>query len=336
MKVLLVSDLSGHALGNSFIRAFRSIGIEPLTFDLGSVESKYSKLGKIGKKVHTFWPVEAWIRKANRELAIEFRHQMPDLVMVVGNVQVLYGVLAFLRSLRPCKIVLYWPDTLINLTSYQKESATLYDAVATYSSSTIEAFKQIGFREALFFPFAGDVEFLGSALPGNDFAYDISFAGGWRPEREATLASIVHAFPELKVLIKGTDWERFCTRKELLKFCEPKPVYGKNFGDFIRQSRINLNVIDDTNYPAANMRFFEVPAVGGLQLSSSCPEMENILLDKEDILYYRNESEMLNQVNWVLNNPAEASRIRQSAREKIAREHTYSLRIQKLLSTIGL
>jgi spore maturation protein CgeB len=336
MKVFIVSDLSMHALGNSFIRALKNEGLETFAFDLRSAENKYTRLGPLGKKIHTFWPVEAWIKKANRELAIQLRKIMPDLVILVGNVQVLYGTLAFLRSIKKSKIVLYWPDTLLNLTSYQKEGATLFDAVATYSSATIEPFKQIGFPEALFFPFAGDRDFLGDKSFNGDFVYDVSFAGGWRPEREAALASIVNAFPDLNVIIKGTDWERFCKKKELLKCCEPKPVYGKDFGDFIRKSRINLNVIDDTNYPAANMRFFEVPAAGGLQLSSACPEMENLFTNRKDILYYKSETEMLDQINWVLNNPEEAGQIRQSASKKVEQEHTYSIRIKELIRNMGL
>ena len=230
MKVLIVSDLSMYALGNSYIRAFKKTEMEVSTFDLAAAEQKFIRLGKLGKQIHTFWPVEVWKKKANRELAITYRRIMPDIVLVFGNVEIMYGVLAFFRSIGNAKLVLFWPDTLLNLNSFQKESATLYDAVASYSSASLEPFRQIGFRKTIFLPFAGDMEFLGSNDGTEEYHCDLSFAGGWRPEREAALAAIAEAFPSKKMLIKGTDWQRFCKSSVLLKNCVPSPVYGKDFG----------------------------------------------------------------------------------------------------------
>jgi spore maturation protein CgeB len=334
VKILVVSDLSMYALGNAYIRALRKKSAEVFSFDLAANESKFIRFGKLGRKIHTFWPVEVWKKKANRELAVEYRRIMPDVVLVFGNVEITYGTIAFFRSVGSPRIILFWPDTLLNLNSFQKESASLYDLVATYSSASIEPFLQIGFKKAVFLPFAGDREFLGIGGPSKEFLYDISFAGGWRPEREAALTLIATTFPELKMLIKGTDWERFCKNPILLKNCDPNPVYGKNFGDFIRSSRINLNVIDDTNFPAANMRFFEIPAAGGLELSSACPEMSSYFTNREDILYYNSEKEMIDQIKWVLDNPGEAEKLRKAAIEKIEKEHTYLDRVTELLKKI--
>lgn len=332
-KLLVVSDSSMHALGNCFIRAGKKMGLAVETFDLAKTEQKYIKFGKAGQKIHTFLPVDAWQRKANRELAILYKSAPPDLTIAVGNVPLLFGTLAFLKSLDKGRLVLYWPDTLFNLTPVQKDAASLYDTVATYSSSSEKIFRQIGFQQTHFMPFAGDNEFLGEPSFDEDFDCDLSFAGGWRPEREAALAAVANAFPGAKLLIKGTDWERFCTNKTLLKFCEPKPVYGKDFGNFIRRSRINLNVIDETNYPAANMRFFEVPAVGGLQLSSACPEMNDVFLHRRDILYFSNEKEMIDNIAWVMENPAAAKEIRTAAAAKVQAEHTYVKRLEALFKS---
>ena len=335
MKILIVTDSTAFALGNCFIRAGKKLGHEISTFDLSAMERNYVKFGKPGLKIHTFWPVEAWQRKANRELIIAYRNLMPDIIMVVGNIPVLFGTLAFFKSLEKGKTVLYWPDTLLNLTSFQKDGASLYDLVATYSSTSMRPFNLIGYEKTHFMPFAGDNEFLGDAVFSDHFDYDLSFAGGYRPEREAALAAVAATFPDLKILIKGTDWERFCKNKLLRKSCNPKPIYGKDFGDFIRRSRINLNVIDDTNYPAANMRFFEIPAAGGLQLSSVCPEMESAFTDRKEILYFTSYEHMIEQIRWVLKHPDEAGHIRKAANAKIRKEHTYIIRMESLIKALA-
>ena len=115
-----------------------------------------------------------------------------------------------------------------------------------------------------------------------------------------------------------------------LKTVCPVRFTVKTLADFIRHSRINLNVIDDTNYPAANMRFFEIPAAGGLQLSSACPEMQPYFSNRVDILYYDNPQEMIDQIKWALDNPSAVLEIRRSAYKKMQQEHSYTQRISEL------
>lgn len=55
-------------------------------------------------------------------------------------------------------------------------------------------------------------------------------------------------------------------------------------------SKVNLNIIDPTNHPAANMRFFEIPVAGGLQVCSACPEMNDVFRDGEHLFYYQDSA----------------------------------------------
>jgi hypothetical protein len=196
-------------------------------------------------------------------------------VIVFGNAPVLFGTVALIRASTNAKTVFYWPDPLFNLSSIQANAAPLYDCVATYSKATTGVFKDMGFRDAIWVPFAADEDFLGSsAAAAAEFEYDVSFAGGWRPEREVTLGAVKRNFPKARIAIFGRSWLKSCKDKALLDSCIPKELYGRDYGDLIRRSRMTVNQIDNTNYPGANMRFFEVPAAGGLQVSSACPEME--------------------------------------------------------------
>lgn len=336
MKILIVSDLSIYAIGHSFASALKSQGHEVETFDVQESINKFIKFGNIGQKIHTFWPVEAWIRKGNRELAVYFQRFKPDYVIVSGNAPVMYGTLAFWKSILPkVKLILFWPDMLTNLQPFHINCASLYDNVATYSNATVSVFKQMGFRNATWLPFAGDVDFLGSKdiYTQEQYDYDLSFIGGWRPERERAILSIIKSFPNLRLGIRGTYWLRESRNKAVKNIANDQPLYGHSYGAFIRSSYINLNVIDDTNYPAANMRFFEIPAAGGLQLSSSCPEQENIFIDAEHILYFKSDKQMCDQINTALISPDKATKIRVSSHELIIKSHMYNHRMEQLLKS---
>jgi glycosyltransferase involved in cell wall biosynthesis len=332
MKFLIVSDLSIYALAHSYIRALKKEGHEVEVFDIKKAVSQHIQFGSIGNKINTFWPVHAWLRKANRQLAVKFQQCSPDIVIVFGNAPVLYGTLAFFRSISKSKLVLYWPDTLINLEQQHINAAGLYDVVASYSAVTMPVFERIGFHRTLWLPFAGDIDFLaGSDTGSEEYICDLSFAGAWRPEREKAISRIIDFFPSIKFFVRGNYWKKNCKDERIIKNLSSQSLFGKEFGDFFRSSRINLNVIDDTNYPAANMRFFEVPASGALQLSSSCPEMGTIFQNQEHILYFHSEKEMAEQIRFVLDNPDKAAEIRKNAFQFVQNQHTYSKRVEELI-----
>lgn len=335
MKVLIVTDTNEYAIGHSFARALEQDNHEAVMFDLFKAIDKHIRLGKVGKTIHTFWPVETWIRKGNRELAIFAQKIRPDHIIVSGNAPILYGTIGFWKSIFPeIKITLFWPDMLTNLQTLQINSALLYDQIASYSKATLPIFQSLGFKKTIWMPFAGDTKLLGTPTRtfNENFKYDISFIGGWRPERERALMEIIKSFPNLKISIRGHYWARDAKSKDINKIISSEPLYGLAYGDFIRSSRINLNVIDDTNYPAANMRFFELPAAGGLQLCSYCPEQADIFLEGEHIFYFKNETELCTQIENIIKNQDYAERVRHNGYNHIISGHTYASRLHSILN----
>ena len=338
-KVLVITSESEYAVGLLFQKAFKAEGFDTQVFDLFARISKYTLGGKIGSRVNAFWPVDAWRRKANRDLAIQIRQQQPDLIFISGDNPVNIGTLAFARSILPeLKIVLFWPDTLVNLSSGLISLSPMIDVLASYSSSAFDQFKALGFRKVVWTPFAGDLDFLNGELSDpvpDTFTYDCTFIGGWRPEREQAVQHIVNTLPGIQIKVVGPYWSRSIENRKLLPLISNAALYGKAYGDFLRSSRINLNIIDDTNYPAANMRFFEVPAAGALQVSSACPEQEHILLEGKHIYYYKSLDELSAKIHHILNHPEEASKIRRTGYELVSSQHTYRDRIRQLVSDLN-
>ncbi|MBK6390610.1 MAG: hypothetical protein IPF70_08580 [Saprospiraceae bacterium] len=68
----------------------------------------------------------------------------------------------------------------------------MLDLVASYSRSSLDVFSQMGARSTCWLPFAADLDahFL-KASTKKKYAYDISFIGSWRPEREEALKTIL-------------------------------------------------------------------------------------------------------------------------------------------------
>jgi spore maturation protein CgeB len=253
-----------------------------------------------------------------------------DLVLVFCNAPVLVGTLAFVRSLSTVPFVLVWPDPLLQLQAHVPPNACLYDGVATYSKATVPVFEQMGFNNVHWVPLAADYTLHGRPTPPQQFTHDLTFVGAWRPEREQALSVIRRSFPGLKMAVWGTDWQKAVNRS-VRSLAQNKPLRGQAYADGFQASRINLNVIDDTCRPAANMRFFEISIAQGLQLASPCPEFADTYLHERDLLYYSNEVELIEAIEWAMVHPEQASTMRQQAYAHTIQQHTYRHRAEQML-----
>ena len=340
MKLLIISDLSPYALANSYVRTIQNDfpAINLLIFDILHEQNKYIKLKPFGNYFHRFVPVEAWVRKVNRELSVFIRKNKPDLIVVFGNSPVQYSTYAFVKSLFDIPVVLYWPDTLTNLEQNQYNIAPFVDVLFSYSDSIRKLFHIMGYKNTCFLPFAYDPYYMGNgeSISSTMVKYDISFIGGHRPEREEIMSEIIHHFPSLNIKIRGPYWKRDLKDKRLRKFITEKPLFGKQYADFFRSTKININIIDDTNYPGANMRFFEIMGAGGLQLSSTCPEMENIFVDKQDVVYFHSKESLVEKIDFLLKNPDKANLIRENGFNKVQKSHTYKHRTETMLNQLNI
>jgi spore maturation protein CgeB len=331
-KIMIVGSNAVYSLEQSYSRAAEVCGYEVMQFNPDQALEKYIHFGSFGKKLHGFFSVDSWVHKMNREFVIKVKNFQPDIILLFTTAKILCGSLITCKLVSGASIVWVWPDTPMNLASYNFDNKSIIDLSAVYSEKAIPYFKNIGFASPVWIPLAGDLSLHGCAVNTEEkYDRDLSFVGMWRPERERAMSFIVQSFPDISIEIYGKYWRRSCQNKLLLSKWKGEGLIGKELGNYFNRSRININVIDDTNYPAANMRFFEIPAAAGLQLTSSCPEMSPEFRDREHLVYFSNEKELADGVRWILDHPVECFEIRKKAKEKIDQQHNYIERFKSIL-----
>lgn len=323
MNVSIIGNGQTHTLESSYGRAFERLGAAVRVFDVDAHQRPYVRFGRLGQLVHRFVPIDAWQRKLNRDLALAIRSFRPDLALVFGNAPVLLSTLAYVKSLMDTRFVLVWPDPLTNLGTHVQQVACLYDGVATFSRASVPVLERMGFQNVNWVPLAADPDLHRVDTIPAKFTYDLAFIGALRPEREQILTDIARHFPRLNLRIWGTDWQR--SRSRILRpSVDARPLRGGAYAQAINRSRINLNVIDPTGFPAANMRFFEIPIAHGLQLSSPCPEGAETHIDGQHGLSYADADSLRHQIEWAMTHDANAIR-REGFRHTLA-HHTYAQR----------
>jgi spore maturation protein CgeB len=334
IQALIVGSFGAGAIENSFFSGFVDNEINVEKFDMASSIDTYCRFGRIGKLINKFIPIEPWIRKANRDLLIDIKNKKINLLIIIGQNYVMTGTLSQIKAMFDLKIVHIWQDSLTFLNSNLINSIKLYDLICTYSKSSIPIFKLYGGKEVLWLPLAADPHLHKNTFVKNEYSADLTFIGQWRPEREAAINALLKAIPNLNLKIWGLDWKRNSKNKIIIKSWQGKSLYGLNFSRAVGLSKLNLNVIDDTNYPAANMRFFEIPCSGGIQLCSECPEMSDYFENRLNILFFKDYDELVSIVKNSINNIDLLENIRQQSYNLVMHSHTYKNRVESIITKL--
>jgi spore maturation protein CgeB len=335
-SVLIVGSGQNGTLESSYARAMQGLGWDVRFWTPLAALRQVLPGGPLFRFLTMYVQVEPWIRKANRDLVLRVRALAPDLILAFPNTVLRAGALAQVRASTSASIACIWPDTFVNWDTHQSTCLPLYDLVATYSQSTISALERLGARRVAWVPLAGDPH-LHPVVPcteeeRREFGADVTFIGGWRPEREAALSRL----EDLNLRIWGPDWGRRCQRNSAARrVWQGRALRGLDFARAVACSKVNLNIIDPTNYPAANMRFFEILTAGGLQVSSACPEMEAEFRHGEHLFYYRGEDELLPLIRSLLAESGTRGRVAEQGRVCVLEKHTYEHRALQILEMVG-
>jgi len=342
LHVLSLAPLDDPNLLGSYARAFRGMGCRISSYSLTDAIQRHARLGRIGRRAASFFPIESWIRKGNKELLLHLLELKPDVVLVPASLPVLAGCLAQLKASMPdCRAVLIWPDTLLNLAPHTVQCLPLYELVASYSRAAVPVLQKLGAREIEWVPFAADPFLFPKdvkidATENERFDCEVCFVGNWRPERERAILSLVSAGVTVKVW-SHPYWLKLCSdRRQAERYLRQGPIFGRELAKAFRGAKISLNTIDATNYPAANMRFFEGPACGAATLNSPCPEMATGFPEGEAAFYYHHDDELVPTVRRLLRDDTHRLRVARAAQDLVLKEHTYQHRAELILRRLSL
>lgn len=87
-----------------------------------------------------------------------------------------------------------------------------------------------------------------------------------------------------------------------------------------------------------NLRSFEIPMSGGLQICSYFKGLAGYFEENKEIIFYRNDDEFIEKTKFYLKPQNEPLRhkLKLAARKKAENEHTWFCRFSKIFSTLGL
>jgi len=197
--------------------------------------------------------------------------------------------------------------------------APAYDGFFTHDSASLPRLRAAGGRPH-YLAFGCDPEYLRAAVRATA---PLGFVGSRDPVRER----VVHALDDLGLAVRGPGWPRGA-------------VYGDAFVRALAGASVGLNIHqqfgpggDPARYgTGANMRVFELAAVGTPQLSDAKADIARHLTPEREIVLYRSVEELRALARALLADEPARRSLAAAARERALREHTWRHRLEELLT----
>lgn len=255
-------------------------------------------------------------KKVNRMLLGKAAEYKPDFILVFKGMEIFPDTVKLLK--KRSRLANYNPDHPFIFSGKGSGNQNVTDAVGLfdlhfcYSRNLQQQIEEKFGVPTTFLPFGYEMTYddlvLAKAAPE---IRRVCFLGNPDVNRVQHLKQLATA--GIPVDIYGHSW-KMRDFNGLPNVIIHDAVYGREFWVKLRQYRVQLNVFRRHNIGSHNMRTFEIPAVGGIELSPYSEEQAFFFEEGHESFYYRNEEEMIRLAEQLLKcSPDEATTYRSAA-----------------------
>ncbi len=202
--------------------------------------------------------------------------------------------------------VCYLIDTHLHLEDHI-ETARKFDCVFIAQKEYIDRFKEAGIKEVHWLPLGCDPEIHGKTE--SEKAHDVVFVGSLTDPRRVNLLKQVEERFNLSVERKFMD--------EMTEvFCKGKIV----FNNAIRND--------------LNMRVFEALCSETMLVTDPAVGLEDFFEEGKHLSIYKDEAELLQKIQYYIDNPGLRERIAEEGRKEVLEKHTYECRTVSMMEIL--
>jgi len=333
MKILVVGSDKIYAIENFYVKYLREAGIDILHFSAQSIFYDYYQKGILNKLMF-----KSGLSTIHKKINEQFIHVVdefkPEIVWVFKGMEIFPQSLRYAKA-KNIKLVNYNPDSPFVFSGKGsgnvnvKRSIELYDLHLTYNSEVKKEMESVYKIPTAILPFGYDVsDTVFETSCGLEEVIKTCFLGNPDKDRAAFLDELAAQGVALDVY--GNYWKKFLKHPGITIF---DPVYGDEVWKVLRKYRVQLNLMRPHNPDTHNMRSFEVPGIGGIQLATETFDHKTYFQPGKEIFLYQNMEECVQQIKKILALTAkEADKIRQQARMRsIQSAYTYKDRTKQAL-----
>jgi spore maturation protein CgeB len=337
MKILIVGNNKPWSIERYFMKYLKELGANVYFYGSGDIVYNFHS-SSILNKILFHSKIVTKYAKVNRGLLNSAREIDPDIIWIFKGMEIFPDTLQNLKD-QGFILANFNPDhpfIIPNKGSGNKnvsKGVPFYDVHFCYQFDLKKQIKDTYNIPTVFLPFAyesEDVNYINQSEIKE--IKRICFQGNPDEYRAIIIKDIASA--GLPIDVYGRQWHRFLGNKSSNINCFPI-ADRKLFWKLNQQYRVQLNLFRKYNYGSHNMRTFEIPVVGGIQLTPYSNEQAALFHESKEIFFFANNSEMIEKCRMLLNmTNSEADIIRAAARSRSLKEpYSFKDRAQLIYET---
>lgn len=280
----------------------------------------------------------------NKELLQEVVAIQPDVLLVLKGNILLPGTIEKIRNKLDVILVLWSYDSALRFSNVLK-GGRYYHLFYTYEPTDIQGLRKYDIH-AKYLPMAYDPDTY-FKLEDETYIRDISFVGALSvyPNRKKILELIISQHKNLDLEIWGTAWtwynpflqyEYKIKRRALGKHIHNYNIPPEEVNKVYNATKICLNIHHRQSKEGVNPRTFEIIGAGAFQLIDHKKILEDLFDIEREIVCYKNEADLLDKIEYYLENEDERNKIARRGHEIVKKKHTYKHRAETILSEVEM
>ncbi len=208
-----------------------------------------------------------------------------------------------------------------------------YNYIFTIDMAAYERYKEMNHKHVYYLPLGTDVEINKKRAENLDYATDICFIGSPYPNRIEMIKYLLDS-TNYKMMIAGTEWEDilkgYSSRTNLTIFRWITPELASHY---FSNAKINLNIHRPFDLEAnsnstgvipksVNNRTFDIAACQSFQLITPVLSLPSHFENKNEIVFFESNKELVDNVNYFLENEEVRQTIAKNSQNKVLRHYT--------------
>lgn len=338
MRLLLVGSNQPWAIEKFYIKHLKELNPETELFPAQNILHNYLNESFFNKITFRFGLSDIYY-KINLKLKNFVEEFKPDVIWVFKGMEIFPETLIYFKK-KKIRLVNYNPDHPFiksSSGSWNKnvfKSIGLYDLHFCYSKMLMKRINEEYNIKTVWLPFGFELddEIYNNVISQPEINR-VCFLGN--PDK--IRAEIINFLAEngINLDVYGHNWNKYLRSKKK-NFNIFDAVYGNKFWEILRKYRIQLNIFRPHNIGSHNMRTFEIPAVGGIQLAPDSPEHRFFFNSDKEIFLYKNNNDLLTKVKFLSElSDSDVILIRDAARKKsLTADYSYKTRAKNSLDSI--
>ncbi|MFQ5828475.1 MAG: glycosyltransferase [Candidatus Methylomirabilia bacterium] len=319
--VVLATEQAG-GFGVDFRDELATMGHQVRTF-------AYRRQNVLYKNKSTKASYQAWILRRLERLSFDWQ---PHLVLVLKGGPITPRLIARIKARTDALFLNVFPDNPLWMIPF--EHIEPYDVFFTKERYAMRQLQLAGLRNLSYLPlycvpaFHHPVEL--APEEAERLAGIVALVGSHYPYRER----LIRELADYPVRVWGPGWSRVRDPRVRGLIAGPE-AWGRQKLAVYTGARLSLNPHHPMNdVVGVNIRTFELAASGACQVVDLKEDLPPLFKPGEEVLAYRDLSELRHLLDHFLDHPDEARAIGENGRRRALAEHTLRHRIEEMLTVV--